>query len=197
MVSAIVALVVLVAARVGFAAVDPALVCGRDKTHAVEIMAQSQLACQSDAVLAGDSVDGFCLNDASVALVAAFAAADGAGGCTTTNDGFGFSGRVQQFTGAIASSLRSGLDPSRCAATRMAAAGRYVRRALHHEARARVRGGDGLPGGARHVRLTSASRLRTRGAIRRLPDTHHGRGHPRHRGRFHPPGAGSSLPAVR
>jgi hypothetical protein len=157
MVAVLLALVVLLGGEIALAAVDPTAACARAKVQAVKDMEVSQLRCQSAAVLDGTFVDGFCLHDARIALVAEFLAAGGAGGCVSADDGFAIADRVEQFAGTVAASLRSGDTASRCAAKRMDAAGRYARRVLHHQARAALHGDDALPA----LLATLAARFRS------------------------------------
>ena len=104
------------------ATVSPALRCQSTKLQAASTRTQGLLACRASATQAGTAVDPTCVARVAERFTAAFAAAEARGGCLTVGDGPSIASRVDAFADdALASAA-----PPGCAATMLAAAGRYA-----------------------------------------------------------------------
>lgn len=102
---------------------DPAGTCAAAKLMAAGGGAKAVLACQARAAGGGKAVDAGCVAGADRKLGAAFARAERHGGCATTGDAAGISGRLDAQAAAAALALRPASGRSKCATGALRAIG--------------------------------------------------------------------------
>src|SRR5262245_39999942 len=109
-------------------AADPAAACAAAKLKAAGKKASAKLNCVAKAAAKGLPVDGLCLSKAETKFAAAFAKADGKGGCLTPND----AGTIEASVDTCVTTLRGllgvpGIPPtSPCTAAKLKATGKKV-----------------------------------------------------------------------
>jgi hypothetical protein len=117
----------ILAAMLGVAsarpAPDPAAVCAAAKLMAGGVGAQAALACHMRAAAGGLPVNAACLTGADRRVAAAFVRAERRGGCATTGDAGGISGRLNRHAAAAAVALRPMTGRSKCASSELRAIG--------------------------------------------------------------------------
>jgi hypothetical protein len=126
--------VALFAFASGAMGASPAQQCSQGKLAEASKKAERQLKCQAiNARLGG--VDQFCMEKASNRFTLSWNRIEARGGCLTTGDRDSIEAKIDAFVDDVTTELRPILNPNKCTALKLRAAGRKARGKLVCHAR--------------------------------------------------------------